>query len=465
MNSSSPPKSSRMLRIGLSLVGLIVVAGVAARNRVTLTKMVRSYYTSSDETTMVDADGKPPEAKRPLFELVRDKPETFRLARRDLASLGIQVFTIGDAPPPTKLRLPGTLTLDPNRFVRVHSRFPGEVRRVAPATGKNRPLQYGDSVTVGQLLFTIWSKDVGEKKSELVDALTREHFDRIILDRLKSVEESVVTKRAINDADRNYQGDKVAVSKAERTLRSWNFTQNEIDAVRREAEDFLAQRDSILDDVHWAELDVVAAQSGEIVLKNFNVGDIVDTNLDLMMIADLNRLQVLANVFEEDLPILRKLDPEERKWSIQLKSESVDTAIPGQFDQISFIVDPAMHTSTVMGYVDNSKRQLAIGQFITATIEVPGDPTQVVIPVSAVIEEGSTTSVFVQTNAELPEFTRRRVAVVKRGRTQIHVQIDPDKVQAERGALPLQPGERILINSVVELDAEMNDLISSAPKR
>ena len=460
MSNVSPPKRGPLLKAGLSIIAVVVVAGFSFWNREALKLAWNDHF----HTERKDLTGETQLVRRSEFELVPDTPNTVRLVDREPGSLGIQIYTIGSDPPPNKLRLPGTLSLDPNRFVRVHSRFPGEVRRVGLATGTNRPLQYGDKVTLGQLLVTIWSKDVGEKKSELVDALSKEHFDKIILARLNSVKGGVVTERAINDAQRNYQGDVVAVAKAERTLRSWTFTEEEIEAVHQEARDLLAGTSTIADDGHWAELDVVAAQGGTIVEKNFNVGDIVDTTQDLLKIADLERLQVLANIFEEDLPPLRRLPREEQKWTLQLKSDSVDTAIQGHFDQIGMIVDPSMHTSVVMGYVDNSKRNLAIGQFITATIEVPGDPKLVVIPVAAVIEEGSSSAVFIETNAERHEFTRRRVAVVRRGRTLVHVVMEPDELQTQRGARPLHPGERVLIDSVVELDAELNDLMSSAPK-
>ena len=464
MNRDSNPKRARLWQIGLPLSGLVVLGCIAGWNWKTLESAITERLHGGRIEEIVKPASAVQTAKRPLFELVRDKPDTIRLIDRELSSLGINVYTIGSDPPPNKLRLPGTLSLDPNRFIRVHSRFPGEVRRVGTATGTNRPLRFGDPVSKDQLLVRIWSKDVGEKKSELVDALSKIHFDKIILDRLNSVKGGVVTERAINDAERNYQGDVVAVAKAERTLRSWNFSEDEIASVHQEAKDLLLGTATIADDGHWAELDVVAAQPGIIVEKNFNVGDIVDTTQDLFKIADLDRLQVLANVFEEDLPLLRRLAPEEQKWSLQLKSESLETPIPGRFDQIGMIVDPSMHTSVVMGYVDNASKNLAIGQFITATIEIPGDPTQVVVPVSAVIEEGSSSAVFVETNAELREYTRRRVAVTKRGRTQIHISSEPTAMQIDRGIQPLRPGERVLTDSVVELEAELNDLASSATK-
>jgi cobalt-zinc-cadmium efflux system membrane fusion protein len=470
-----------MVRFGIPLVLVVLVGGVAALKREALMQRWEDFRQTRQKSSVVGTNHETPTSKRPLFELVSGKKETFRLIDKDLANLGINVYTIGNNPPPKKLRLPGTLTFDPNRFIRVHSRFPGEVRRVGKVAGSNRPLQYGDYVSVGDLLATIWSKDIGEKKSELVDAYCRVQFDKINLDRVNSIPE-VVAKKQVTEFEKAYQGDVVAALKAERTLRSWNFSEKNIEDVRNEAMQIIelikklkapeniGEKDRsmvqavIADDDKWAELDILAAQAGVIAEKNFNVGDMIDTTNVLLRIADIDRIQVLANVFEEDVPALRALPPEERKWSLDLKSESVDKEIHGHFDQIGIIVDSQMHTLPVMGYVDNSKKHFAIGQFITATVEIPGDPTQVVIPVAAVVEEGSKSAVFVESNAELREYTRRHVAVISRGRNWVHVSMVPDDYQIERGIEPLHPGERVLINSVVELDAELNDLVSSSKK-
>ena len=67
----------------------------------------------------------------------------------------------------------------------------------------------------------------------------------------------------------------------------------------------------------WAELDIVAPMAGVILEKNFTVGDIVDTTHDMFKIADLSRLGVMANVYEEDLPKLVALPPKiaAGRWS------------------------------------------------------------------------------------------------------------------------------------------------------
>lgn len=481
MSNTPASRQQNTVRYIVFLVVTVIVVAIAIANRSMLIQKMNEFRGDAHKSSVTS--NQPSQSKKRYFELVSEKPETFRVIEKEAANLKIEVYTVESDPPSNKLRLQGTLTFDPNRFVRVHSRFPGEVRRVGPASGTKRPLQYGDKVAVGDLLATIWSKDIGEKKSELVDALSRVHFDKVVLDRLHSATD-IVSKRTITDAERIYQGDMVAVAKAERTLRSWNFAETEIEAVRQEARDIIelinkmkspdhvSENDHsmvqaiIADDGHWAELDVFAAQSGVIVEKNFNVGDIVDTSNVLLKIADINRLQVLANVFEEDVHALHELPKDKRNWRLEVKSDSYDKKpIEGMFDQIGIIVDSNMHTLPVMGYIDNSQQRLAIGQFVTATIDTPGDPNQVVVPVSAVVEEGSKSTVFVETNHEPREYTRRKIAVTQRGRTHLRVSSKLEPHQIDQGIQPLQPGERILINSVVELDAELNDLISSAPKR
>ena len=57
------------------------------------------------------------------------------------------------------------------------------------------------------MLAVVWSKDVGEKKSELIDALSKLAIDYPMLQRYRAVEKGTVPERTIHDAERNYQGD------------------------------------------------------------------------------------------------------------------------------------------------------------------------------------------------------------------------------------------------------------------
>src|SRR5262249_52499021 len=151
----------------------------------------------------------------------------------------------------------------------------------------------------------------------------------------------------------------------------------------------------------WAKVEVRARFPGTILEKNVAEGDIVDTATDLFKVADLSRLAVWADAYEDDLPaLLAPLTPAplppgergrgegQRRCPIRLKADPEVPAQEGEFSHISDVIDPTQHTALVTGHVDNRDGRLRAGQFITATVELPAAPDEVVLPAGAVIQDG-----------------------------------------------------------------------------
>src|SRR5262249_25141302 len=184
------------------------------------------------------------EEKPSSAERVPDRPDSLRLPRDVTDTLRIQTAEARPATRPRGLELSGKLAVDTNRPVRVHTRFAGEVVRVEPVEDTARPggqtafrpLRPGDRVEENQLLAVVWSKDLGEKKSELVDALSRLQLDQALLDSLReSFKKGVIPERSLREKERDVEAGRIAVDRAERTLRAWRLTDEGIEAVRAEA--------------------------------------------------------------------------------------------------------------------------------------------------------------------------------------------------------------------------------------
>jgi cobalt-zinc-cadmium efflux system membrane fusion protein len=234
-----------------------------------------------------------------------------------------------------------------------------------------------------------------------------------------------------------------------------------MDAIYREADDVRKREADTENDKSWAELEIKAPIDGVMVEKNVNEGAMVDPNDVLFQIADLSQLLVWANIYEEDLPSLRRLGPGHRDWLVDLKSDPNDKPRKGTFDLIGTIIDPKLHTGVVMGWLDNSEAHLAAGQFITATVILPADPHLVAIPSSALIEQGAASYVLVETNAERHEFTRRRVDVKRRWRHSVYVCGDSGDGNGNGcGADSLTVGDKVIVSGVLELSAEVDALKS-----
>lgn len=391
-------------------------------------------------------------------EIVRDRGDTIRVSAESFQALNLRTVEVEPAPPPEPLRLPGRVVIDPNRLLPVHSRFTGELVRIGTVKEGTvvRPLRYGDRVTKGDLMGVVWSKEIGEKKSELVDAQSKLDADRKTLEAMERAVKGAVAEMKIIEARRNVQADQIALFKADRTLRSWRLTEDEIRVVYQEAEDVQKGESDPENDKSWAELEIRAPISGMVIEKNVNEGAMVDPDDILFQVADLSRLMVEASAYEEDLPALRRLDPAHRSWKIDLKSDPYDQPIEGTFSTVGPIIDPKVHTGVVLGWVDNTGMNLAAGQFITATIELPADPALVVIPTAALIEEGGASYVFVETDAEHREFARRKISVRRRGRRNLFVCGDSAPSGRGCGAESLGVGERVIVTNVLELSAELD---------
>jgi hypothetical protein len=131
---------------------------------------------------------------------------------------------------------------------------------------------------------------------------------------------------------------------------------------------------------------------------------------------DLNRLSVWAWVYEDDLPLLQTL-PSPTPWTIRLKAAEAEAKpIPSQISEIRPFIDPTVHAALVKGYVPNSEGKLVVGQNITATVELPPAPNEVVVPTSALVEDGSERVIFVQPNVKENVYEMRHVQVLRRGK-------------------------------------------------
>jgi len=381
-------------------------------------------------------------------------------------ALDLRTVQVVAASRPRKLpSLTGTLAIDTNRLVRIHARFAGEVVSLGraeeydPSAGpaaasSGRSLRYGDTVRKGQLLAVVWSKDLGEKKSELIDAVSKLKLDREVLERLRTLfKEGGTSERGVREAERAVESDQIAVARAERTLRSWRLSEDEIAAVRGEAER-LGRRAGAADD-SWARVEVRSPQDGVILEKNVSQGDLADTTTDLFKIADLSTLAVWAHAYEEDLPALQAL-PQPIEWTLKMPSRP-GAVFRGRLEQIGKVIDPNQHTALVFGRVENASGHLRVGQFVTAEVELPPSPGEVEVPTPALIEDGQTSTVFVQPDPTKPVFVRRRVHVVRRFQDVVYLLAEPRPVRTG-GAQPIRAGEHVVAGGAVLLNEAIEDL-------
>jgi cobalt-zinc-cadmium efflux system membrane fusion protein len=377
-------------------------------------------------------------------------------------ALGIETTLAKRATKPRDLpTLTGCLALDNNTLARIPPRFPGEVVSLGTIHGKEatelppegsldgRLLRFGDRVEKGQLLAVLWSKDLGEKKSEFVDALVRLKYDSITLRDLEDLLKinGATSMATVNQARSAVQADRNAANRAENTLRSWRLKDADINALKREAEQMdRNQTRSASDFETWARMEIRAPQAGVIIEMNAALGSQVnDTGADLFKIVENRKLAVWAYIYEDDLPLVsRMLKQGTASATVKLPSQS-NAKLAGTVDYIGEIIDPYQHTALLKGTVDNADGALKVGQNVTVHIELPPAADEIEIPTSALVEDGRDSIVFVQPDPTVLKFERRKVVVSRRFHDVVYLQQS------------LAPGERIVIGGALLLNDAMNE--------
>jgi cobalt-zinc-cadmium efflux system membrane fusion protein len=414
--------------------------------------------------------------------------DTFRLEPDTYEKLKIPPpFKVRKDPARRQLVLSGSLAFDPNRLGRIQPRFAGELMEIGkseevgftPGKGstRNAPLSYGSLVRKGQLMAVLWSKDLGEKKSELVDALVKLHLDEKNLTNLKALAEGGAgSEAAYRQAQNAVSTDLNAIARARRTLAIWKVGKDEIDEIEKEADRIIASKsrqdlDKMKDKSEkWARVEVRAPFEGVVVEKNLTLGSMVDPSQDLFKIADLSRLAVFANAYEEDQRLLQKIQqrvaPAPIPWRVHLTSDPDRTPLssPG-IERIGYIVDPTQRTNLAIGRVRNKSGELRVGQSVTAEVDVPPPPDVVSVPASALVEDGDSSVLFVVVPGKEHTYAMRRVVVGERFNGHAYIRSFLDDKQKALGLQELHPGEQVVIGGAVELKAGLEEVQARARRK
>ncbi len=316
-------------------------------------------------------------------------------------------------------------------------------------------MRFGDEVKKGQLLAVVWSRELGEKKSELSEALSTLAFDRETLLRL-SRNEAAVPINSVREAERRVRAGEIAVERIEKTLRSWQLSPAEIQQLtadiahsnRGDDERNLSQ--SNVD--KWARVEIRSPIDGTIVEKNITIGALVDQDDSLFKIANMDHLDVRAFAYEEDLVSLQRLSADERKWSIHLKGDNSSPPIVGSFDRIGSLIDPLQHIGIVMGWVDNTQRAYRAGQFITATVSLPQSQPLLQVPAQAVVDVEGSSYVLLQLN-DPAQFLPVKVSVSRFDGANALIEARTSNSDAPE----LRVGSTVVASGAVELMAEYRE--------
>ncbi|MBS0151325.1 MAG: efflux RND transporter periplasmic adaptor subunit [Nitrospira sp.] len=310
------------------------------------------------------------------------------------------------------LTLSGKIAYGEDRYSLVSSPLQGRVVEVRA--------HLGDRVKAGDVLLVVDSPDIAQAYSEYV----KEDSDLQYATRAHELAKDLYEDKALALKDLKQAENELVKARAE---------------FRRVKERLLSLRiapqelNKPLDKQQiTSRFEMKSPLSGIVVERTVTPGQSVTGDSDhvLFTVADLDVLQVVADVYEHDLALVR-----EGQSAVVRVDAYLGVEFPANVTSVGDIVDPTARTIKVRARVDNQAHKLKPEMFARLQLDVGEARQFLTVPREAVLEVDGKQVVYVVENEH--RYSKREVKVAA---------ISPDHTRVIEG---LKQGERIVTKGAV----------------
>lgn len=334
----------------------------------------------------------------PVYEDQQSGGPTVKIDPTIVQNMGVRTAQVTRGPLSVTVRAFGILEVPEPAIYEVNLKVNGWIEKIYANTE-------GMHVRKGEPLFDLYSPDVQVAAEELISAIaTRKSLDPKATDAVQTESQNLIES-------------------AKQKLRLWGISEQDIDAIAQ---------------AHKAPQTVAfrSPADGDLVEKTVVEGSAVQAGTKLMRIEDHSRLWLDAQVYEDQIPLIR----------LGEAVEATVDSVPGKTfsGPVMFIhphIDHMTRTVTVRVALDNPEHQLHPGMYATANIVTKPVADAVLVPREAVIDTGTRQIAFVADSDG--HFDPRKVRMGLAG--------DEDQVEILQG---LAPGEQVVTSGQFLLDVE-----------
>lgn len=343
-----------VLRTSLVWIAILtVVAGIWVYRSHAIKQPTAMNTPMSGEMQPV-ASGPPASADEPkpsIPDMKMDAPLVpVQLTPERMQSIGVQTGTVEYKQLSDDIHATGTVDINERLLSYVQVRFPGYIRKVFA----NATYQY---VRKGEPLFTIYSPDLVATQQEYLLAQQNQ----------KAMSASTIDGVA--------DGAATLSSAAEQRLQQWDIPESEIAKLKETGKPV-------------TDLTINSPVEGYVTERNALPNMYAEPSTKLYTVADLSRVWVYAQVFQDDIGRIKPGD------MAQITVDSYPgRTFSGQIEEVLPQVDMATRTVRVRLAMANPGLKLKPGMFVNVDLKISLG-RQLIVPASAVFQSGTRQLVF-----------------------------------------------------------------------
>lgn len=305
-----------------------------------------------------------------------------------LSGAGISVATAGPAEIERVLKLPGTIEFDQNRLAHVVPRVGGIVVEVRK--------RLGETVTRGEILAVLESRDLAELKSRLATARKRLQLALSLFRR-----EAQLWREKIS-AEQDYLKAKTQLAEAEIAVAT----------ARDQLEALGLNTDQSKHSVNLARYELRSPLNGTVMEKHLVAGEAVKADARVFVIADLSEVWGSFNIPANDLNRVRI------GQQVRVSAPELGYDTRAVIDYLGALVGEQTRSAPAHVHIENPERRWRPGLFVSVEVIEEKVLAPVAVWLDALQTWRGSEAVFVQYG---DEFEVRPVQLGRRGANRVEV--------------------------------------------
>lgn len=364
-----------------------------------------------DSAPTADAEGASATAKEASAAAAKDAQGASEVVVLDTAGVRLAGIRLDTASTITTsgLAVTGTIAYDANRVSHIGARTEGRV------VALRVPL--GARVSAGQTLALLESPAVGqiraqEREAEELRGIARENFAR----EQRLATQGISSRKELLDAEAELRRTEAALRSAEAQLAALGAGHGS-----------------------GGQFGLTAPFAGIVVARDASIGEMASPTDTLFTVADLSRVWIELNVFERDLARVRV----GQSVAVTVTAYPGRT-FPGRIVYLGAVLNAESRTVPARVEIPNGDRALKPGMFASASIQVGGGGTPVVVVSKDAVQEVEGKTVVFVPGTKPGEFRTVRV--------QVGEPVDNNRVVILSG---LTAGTRVVVAGAFALRSEL----------
>jgi membrane fusion protein, heavy metal efflux system len=435
--ADEPPRKRRGLTFGRLILFLLLVGAAAGA---AYTYSVGTERASQEAARLASyAQQYIPTPVHPAPETKPSEPKAappwdgfVTVKSDDAKALGLLLHTVEPQVEPINLPLMGRTDYDPNTLSKIRPRFDTLVEKVR--------VMLGEKVKKGDSLVDLFSTDLAAAKNDFQTAYVQwQHDLRLLKMREKLFAQKAIAEQVLVDSRNDESKSRLAYTTANEKLLVFGVQEDDIKPLLNNLTDSAMPQElhAISDKAKMTRHSPV---EGIVIQRDAVPGNLYDNNDVLMVIAPLDHLFVWVNVYEADQARVAI------NQEMEIRFPYLDKTLVGKVEYVANEVSKDTRAIQIRASIPNVDGKLKAAMLVRATLKIPPEPGQTVIPRLAMVVMNGNEYAFVQKAAgnsqasqDVLQFERRQLVVAEER---------DDHVVVKTG---LKPGEHVASNGSLVL--------------